>query len=346
LLASAPWKLETPERHPRQSIGMQTLEFGSTGLDVELWQSFLNKTGYPVGPVDGIFGVDTQGATEAFQRAKKLVPDSIVGNATLAVAMGCGFKPIISRGTPPPRARSHVIAEIAGVQVSELASGIAVFYRAGMDIDADGSAHAYNPENTGLDINEDALDGSEWVGVVTDEDGNPVIQNSSDPAPGFYVSTTSLEDPGYTVTKPSRYVDAAKIPYIVIPGGALGRARLGHPTIVLDVSTGRRVRGIVADAGPKDKIGEASMFLAAAIMDQRICPLDDPDSNTFSNPRSGGTDSRRFLYIILTANPPLMWPLTRGQIDAAVDLALSKFSYDEFLTLAIAQCPGSFDDQR
>jgi Fungal chitosanase of glycosyl hydrolase group 75 len=230
-----------------------------------------------------------------------------------------------------------VFAEIAGVEVSELASGIAVFYRAGMDVDADGSPHAYNPENSGLDVNEDALDGSEWVGVVTDDDGSPIIQNSSDPAPGFYVSTTSLEDPRQAVTNPSRYVDATKIPYIVIPGGELGRARLGHPTIVLDVLTGSRVKGIVADAGPRDKIGEASMFLAAAIMDQQISPLGDPDSNNFSNPRSGGTDVKRFLYIILTANPPLMWPLTLGEIDAAVDEALSKFSVDEFLALAIDQ---------
>jgi peptidoglycan hydrolase-like protein with peptidoglycan-binding domain len=324
---------------------MQTLEVGSDGADVELWQSFLNKIGYPVGAVDGIFGVDTRSSTEAFQKANNLTPDGIVGNATLGVAIGRGFKLIVSRGTPPPRGESYVIAEIAGVQVSELASGIAVFYRAGMDVDADGSPHAYNPENTGLDVNEDAMDGSEWVGVVTDNDGSPVIQNSSDPAPGFYVSTTSLEDPREAVTKPSRYVDAAKIPYIVIPGGALGRARLGHPTIVLDVFTGRRVKGIVADAGPRDKIGEASMFLAAAIMDQRVCPLGDPDSSNFSNPRTGGADAKRFLYIILTENPPLMWPLTLGQIDAAVDTALSKFSVDEFLTLAIAQCPGSFHGQ-
>jgi hypothetical protein len=115
---------------------------------------------------------------------------------------------------------------------------------------------------------------------------------------------------------------------------------------VLDVLTGRRVKGIVADTGPRDKIGEASMFLAAAIMDQRISPLGDPDSNNFSNPRSGGTEEKRFLYIILTANPPLMWPLTLGQIDSAVDTALSKFSVDEFLTLAIGQSRGSFHDQR
>jgi len=323
---------------------MQTLEVGSSGADVELWQSFLNRTGYSVGSVDGIFGVLTREATEAFQKENKLAPDGIVGNLTLTVAMRSGFKLIISRGTPAPRAESYVIGEIAGVQVSELASGVAVFYRAGMDVDADGSPHAYHPENTGLDVNQDAMDGSEWVGVVTANDGSPVIQDSSDPAPGFYVSTTSLEDPTQAVTKPSRYVDATRIPYIVIPGGALGRARLGHPTIVLDVLTGRRVKGIVADAGPRDKIGEASMFLAAAIMDQKVCPLGDPDSKHFSNPRSGGTDAKRFLYIILTANPPSKWPLTLGQIDSLVDAALAKFTVDEFLTLAIAQYRGSLHD--
>jgi hypothetical protein len=66
------------------------------------------------------------------------------------------------------------------------------------------------------------MDGSEWVGVVTGDDGEPVIQNRTDPAPGFYVSTTSLEDPRQAVTNPSRYVDATKIPYIVIPDGVLG----------------------------------------------------------------------------------------------------------------------------
>jgi peptidoglycan hydrolase-like protein with peptidoglycan-binding domain len=91
---------------------MQTLEVGSSGVEVELWQSFLNRTGYPVGSVDGSFGVVTHGATEAFQKANKLTPDGIVGNATLAVAIGRGFKPIISRGTSPPRAESYVIAEI------------------------------------------------------------------------------------------------------------------------------------------------------------------------------------------------------------------------------------------
>jgi hypothetical protein len=110
---------------------MQTLEVGSAGVDVELWQRFLNRSGYPVGSVDGIFGIDTKAATEAFQKAEKLTADGIVGNATLTAAIGRGFKPIISRGTSPPRAESNVIAEVAGVQVSELASGIAVFYRAG-----------------------------------------------------------------------------------------------------------------------------------------------------------------------------------------------------------------------
>jgi peptidoglycan hydrolase-like protein with peptidoglycan-binding domain len=60
---------------------METLAVGSKGVNVELWQAFLNRTGFPVGSVDGIFGVNTQEATEAFQKANKLTPDGIVGNA-------------------------------------------------------------------------------------------------------------------------------------------------------------------------------------------------------------------------------------------------------------------------
>jgi hypothetical protein len=55
----------------------------------------------------------------------------------------------------------------------------------GMTIDADGSPHAYHPDNTGLDNNSNAKNAKgEWVGVVTVA-GQPVIQGADDPAPGY-----------------------------------------------------------------------------------------------------------------------------------------------------------------
>lgn len=61
---------------------METLFIGSTGPYVMLIQSLLNRIGYHVGPVDGIFGLTTQQAILAFQRNNNLVPDGVVGPAT------------------------------------------------------------------------------------------------------------------------------------------------------------------------------------------------------------------------------------------------------------------------
>lgn len=64
---------------------METLMRGSTGPDVKLVQSLLNKIGYSAGPVDGVYGSQTQQAVVAFQRNNALVPDGIVGPDTWRV---------------------------------------------------------------------------------------------------------------------------------------------------------------------------------------------------------------------------------------------------------------------
>lgn len=64
---------------------MQTISRGSTGPDVRLVQSLLNRIGYNAGPVDGIFGTRTYQAVTAFQANNSLAADGIVGPATWAV---------------------------------------------------------------------------------------------------------------------------------------------------------------------------------------------------------------------------------------------------------------------
>ena len=64
---------------------MQTISLGSTGPDVRLVQSLLNRIGYNAGPVDGIFGTRTYQAVTAFQANNSLAADGIVGPATWAV---------------------------------------------------------------------------------------------------------------------------------------------------------------------------------------------------------------------------------------------------------------------
>src|ERR1041385_3104569 len=73
------------------------------------------------------------------------------------------------------------------------------FYESGLMIDADGAYRAYHPDDKpGLDNLGNAGRPGNWWALVTDNgepSGNPIIQGASDPAPGFYISTTSLEDP-------------------------------------------------------------------------------------------------------------------------------------------------------
>jgi hypothetical protein len=58
----------------------------------------------------------------------------------------------------------------------------------------------------------------EIVGWLMTGAGVPFIQTDRDPAPGYYLSTTALQDSGYPVTDARRYFDAAGTPGWVLPG--------------------------------------------------------------------------------------------------------------------------------
>jgi len=70
----------------------------------------------------------------------------------------------------------------------------AFFFISGMSIDADGAPNAYHPDDTGLDELANAGSPTDWNGVITDREGNPLIQEERDPFPGYYISCTSLAD--------------------------------------------------------------------------------------------------------------------------------------------------------
>lgn len=74
---------------------MRTLRLRHRGDDVAQWQRFLTKQKLKPGPDDGIFGVDTQAATIAFQKANGLAPDGVVGSGTLTAAQEFGFTSVV-----------------------------------------------------------------------------------------------------------------------------------------------------------------------------------------------------------------------------------------------------------
>jgi hypothetical protein len=142
------------------------------------------------------------------------------------------------------------------------------FYESGLAIDADGAFQAYHPNDRfGLDSLAHAGHWGNWWAVVTDNgkrSGRPVLQGKSDPAPGYYVSTTALYDPDNSnLRDPHRYVDAAKIPYVVLHPEALKHARLGDFATVVNIQNGKVSAAIVADESAPDlPVGEGSIALA------------------------------------------------------------------------------------
>jgi hypothetical protein len=173
-------------------------------------------------------------------------------------------------------------------------------------IDADGAYRAYHPDNrSGLDYLGNAGKPGNWWALVTDNgkpSGNPVIQSDSDPAPGFYISTTSLEDPTKDRTDPRRYVDAESINFFVLPGRLGLGAELGDFGVVIRPRSNNYQYAIYGDVGPALKLGEGSIALAAGL-------------GIPSSPKSGGISAG--LITIVFPGTTKGWPLTQAQIDQA-----------------------------
>jgi len=157
------------------------------------------------------------------------------------------------------------VQSIAGISVWRERGDDAFFYQSGMMIDADGAPNAYHREDEGLCYLANAGRPGNWWGIVTDDDGEPVIQGDDDPFPGYFVSTTSLQDQTLDVTDPHRYVNASEVPYFVLPGGMGAGARIGDFGLAYNTKNQRLEYAIFADVGPRDKLGEGSIALAHAL---------------------------------------------------------------------------------
>jgi hypothetical protein len=180
----------------------------------------------------------------------------------------------------------------------------AFFYESGLMIDADGAYRAYHPDNrSGLDYLGNAGRPGNWWALVTDNgkpSGKPIIQSKSDPAPGFYISTTSLQDSSKDADDPRRYVDAESVNFFVLPGKLGMGAKLGDFGVVIRPDQNDYDYAIYADAGPASKIGEGSIALAAAL-------------GLPSSPKNGGT-GHGIIYVVFPGSRH-GWPLNHAQID-------------------------------
>jgi len=185
----------------------------------------------------------------------------------------------------------------------------AIAFESGMKIDAGGAYHAYHPDNkSGLDFLYNAGRPGNWIGLVTDNGGptgNPVIQTANDPAPGFYVSITELQDPSRDRKDPLRYVNAEAVNYVVIPARLdievnKQSVKPGDLAVVIRPQTGAHASAILADIGPPKQIGEGSIALANAL-------------GIPSNARTGGV-AEGIVYIVFPGSGQGR-PLSQRDID-------------------------------
>lgn len=190
----------------------------------------------------------------------------------------------------------------------------AVFWQSGMVVDADGAPNSYAPAGSGLaglDYLANAMDGDKFVGVVCVND-EPVIQGPGDPAPGFYVSPTSLCDRNKSIVDPARYVNASSVPYLAICPELRSAYGVSFGDLAMVLYFGRLIGAICADGAPHNHYGEASIACARA--------LGIPPS-----PKNGGTSvGVTFIVFPHTASTPA-WPRDLDDIQARAAQLFASF---------------------
>lgn len=176
--------------------------------------------------------------------------------------------------------------------------GAKVWFTAGHTIDADGAPNCYHPDGSppGLDYLENAGHPGNWWALATDNgeaDGEPVIQKSTDPAPGFYVSMTAYTNAGFHYHDPRRYLNSSIIPFCVIPPklrNAIKPKFLGCQMEAINMQTGDLSLGMCGDIGPDGALGEGSRANARNL---RLNP----------DPKKGGTKNRIIRFTLYPGTP-------------------------------------------
>ena len=205
----------------------------------------------------------------------------LILSSILILPHGCNQNGLIKALTNP------ILATIQNFHVFKIMHDV-IGFQAKFAVDADGSPRAYGPNDSGLDLTQHAYNGKRWMGIVTDENCKPLIQKKGDPHPGLYISQTSLYDTTYTNCNPRRFVNAEKIPYIVLSLKmmAITGAKVGDISYVYNPSTGKSSFAVFGDVGPEELLGEGSIYLAQT--------LGIPNTS----PRDGGLSGAAIQYVV------------------------------------------------
>jgi hypothetical protein len=116
------------------------------------------------------------------------------------------------------------------------------------------------------------------------QDGYPCTFGPAASHPGYFVSATSLTnanaEPLPEAVAPrecraERYINPEEIPFFVLPGGAIGSARVGDVVIAARLNGGvpRVIYGVIGDAGPAQGFGEGSIAFVQELWGRKGEPV-------------------------------------------------------------------------
>lgn len=120
--------------------------------------------------------------------------------------------------------------------------------------------------------------------IPSTSDGLPCTFGPNAPFPGYFVAATTLRN---TIQQSdavpiaprecnsAAYINAERVPFIVLPSGRIGQAGVGDLVIAHARIGGedRFVYGVVGDAGPIQQFGEASVALIQRLLGQTGEPV-------------------------------------------------------------------------
>ncbi|MGH8080718.1 MAG: hypothetical protein ACREP7_09090 [Lysobacter sp.] len=145
-------------------------------------------------------------------------------------------------------------------------------------ITADGAPDAYHPENIGSGhLRHTQWPDGDWQHALVADPRHPrrPLQQTAGRHAGYFVSITALNDPSRSRTDPGAYVDAGRIPYLVLPEPfhALdGSGDLGDFVIAYHPGTRRSSYGVIGDIGGDRALGEISTRMASDLSGLRAEP--------------------------------------------------------------------------
>lgn len=219
-------------------------------------------------------------------------------------------------------------------------------------VDADGAPNAYHPDDLdrpcdgkglGLDCLSNAgfPSGTWWRNVLVADPVDaerPFVQQSG-PFKGYFVSMTSLRRQDFAgPTDPRSYVNADEIPYLVLPAPLLavdGGPKIGDIGYAENLDNGKTTAFVVADEGPVEPVGEASIAFWRAL------GRESPNAQTGEGLPDGRIAVLVFAGSAGAAN--MSWPLSKEELTRAADEYLARVPGQPFRCVEEQEPAGTSD---